>query len=406
MSPPNAPGKVPNYDIIGQPIIPEVLSNKIILTPVSLGNTRGGLWSHDTLKHATWTADIDFRASGPERAGGNLNIWIAKDGEKSIASNSVYGAGRFEGLAIIIDTHGGSGGMIRGFLNDGKVDYSQHHSVDKLAFGHCQYAYRNLGRPSQLKIRQTSDTFKVEIDSKLCFESHKLILPTGYHIGVTAATPDNPDSFEIFKLVVMSEGGASNGNNHNKNNQRYEYADRKVQIPPASNPPSGQQAAKDDSFPQAIPDQDADVFQTSKTQFQDLHNRLQSSHHQISAVYRAVSTHHQMDETRHHEMKEFMAKIQSQLGKLDQISDLQRRIGELEKEMKSLHQELGYKIQDHDTSFRGYLSDHHATISQTMLDRVPGHGKLIFIIIGSQVFLAAAYVLYKRRKASMPKKYL
>lgn len=40
------------------------------------------------------------------------------------------------------------------------------------------------------------------VDDKVCFQTPKVILPAGNVFGVTAATPDNPDSFELFKFVV------------------------------------------------------------------------------------------------------------------------------------------------------------------------------------------------------------
>ena len=66
------------------------------------------------------------------------------------------------------------GGTIRGFMNDGNTNFKTHYSVDSLAFGHCDYAYRNLGRISKLKIRQEHDVFEVIIDDRLCFSSDKV----------------------------------------------------------------------------------------------------------------------------------------------------------------------------------------------------------------------------------------
>ena len=59
-------------------------------------------------------------------------------------------------------------------MNDGGTDFRNHYSVDSLAFGHCDYAYRNVGRPSKLQIRQEPDIFEVIIDDKLCFSSDKV----------------------------------------------------------------------------------------------------------------------------------------------------------------------------------------------------------------------------------------
>ena len=60
-------------------------------------------------------------------------------------------------------------------MNDGGLEFRSHYSVDSLAFGHCDYAFRNLGRPSKLQIRQEATLFEVIIDGKLCFSSDKVI---------------------------------------------------------------------------------------------------------------------------------------------------------------------------------------------------------------------------------------
>jgi mannose-binding lectin 1 len=54
------------------------------------------------------------------------------------------------------------------------MDYKSHHGVDGLAFGHCDYPYRNLGRPSKLQIKQTAGKFEVNVDGKPCFQSDKV----------------------------------------------------------------------------------------------------------------------------------------------------------------------------------------------------------------------------------------
>lgn len=358
------------------------------------------------LTQGLWTADVDFRATGPERGGGNLNIWLARNGDQDVGSSSIYTVGKFDGLALVIDTHGGSGGMIRGFLNDGKIDYSQHHSVDELAFGHCLYSYRNLGRPSQLKMRQTRDSFKVEVDNKLCFETDSFTLPPGNKLGVTAATPDNPDSFEVFKVTVLSEGAGSytGGYNSNKeNNNNYDSA----------RSDSGRSKQRPDPIPDEelfdddlLPDEDADIFQTSKTQFQDLHNRLQATNHQISAVFRTMSKTQMSQAKNQEQLLTLINGINDRLAGLDQLGDLATRVQALEKELRSMRNDLGRKIQANERNFKGMLGDHHATLSQTLIDSMPGHKRLFAVVVGTQVLVAIAYVLYKRRKASMPKKYL
>ena len=65
---------------------------------------------NDTLHSVSqqeWTAEFQFRASGPERAGGNLQLWYAKDGQTRVGTSSIYTVGQFDGFALVIDTHGG-----------------------------------------------------------------------------------------------------------------------------------------------------------------------------------------------------------------------------------------------------------------------------------------------------------
>ena len=66
------------------------------------------------------------------------------------------------------------GGGIRGFMNDGTLDYKNYHAVDSLAFGHCDYSYRNLGRPSKLQVKQEGGIFEVKVDEQLCFSTDKV----------------------------------------------------------------------------------------------------------------------------------------------------------------------------------------------------------------------------------------
>lgn len=59
------------------------------------------------VSQSEWTAEFQFRATGQERGGGNLQLWYAKDGQAKIGSSSIYTVGQFDGLALVIDNHGG-----------------------------------------------------------------------------------------------------------------------------------------------------------------------------------------------------------------------------------------------------------------------------------------------------------
>lgn len=59
-------------------------------------------------------------------------------------------------------------------MNDGTTDYKSHHAVESLAFGHCDFSYRNLGRPSRVQIKHLAESFEVLVDGRRCFSSDKV----------------------------------------------------------------------------------------------------------------------------------------------------------------------------------------------------------------------------------------
>ncbi|KAK5636990.1 hypothetical protein RRF57_012702 [Xylaria bambusicola] len=408
--------KVPGFTIQGNPNVPEILSNKLILTPPVPGNARGAVWADQTNQYSEWVADVDFRVNGGERGSGNLNIWLARQGGQEIGLSSIYTVGRFDGLALVIDQHGGSAGMIRGFLNDGSIDFKSHHSVDSLAFGHCYYAYRNLGRPSQIKLRQTAQAFKVEIDNRLCFESDQITIPPGYQYGITAASADNPDSFEIFKLVVMTQDLAAKSNGAPPIQQKQQNDGQnqaKAQTSYGRNSRDTNNAKSDESFEEdSIPDASPDSITSSKAQFADLHNRLQSVNHHLSTIFRQNAGMNNMNEKRHEEtsrmideLKQSVSKV-DKLDKLDKLEWLASEVTKMQRDIQSIKTDLNNRISQSENNLKRAISSNHGTmLEHVAVQTTPRHGKLIFVIIGSQIILVAGYIYYERKK-TLPKKYL
>ena len=60
-----------------------------------------------SVSSSEWTVNFDFRASGEERGGGNLQVWYVQDGKAKVGSSSIYTVGPFDGFALAIDVHGG-----------------------------------------------------------------------------------------------------------------------------------------------------------------------------------------------------------------------------------------------------------------------------------------------------------
>lgn len=421
INPDGAP-TIPNFSIQGNPGLPELLSNKLILTPLAPGSQRGAVWSDKPLQKPNWIVDVEFRANGPERGGGNINIWVVRDGAHDIGSASIYTVGKFEGLGIVIDGHGGYGGMLRAFLNDGTTDFRQRqHIVDGLSFGHCNLNYRNLGRPTQVKLRHSETTgLRVEVDGNLCFESDKVRIPEGYRLGISAASADNPDSFEVFKLVTLTEDenqGSGSGAPPPPQQQRGDgqhvtygrsgfFVDQQ-----GGNSAAGDKVSEQDiKWDSDVADESADKYTSSKAQFADLHNRIQSINHHLSTVFRSVATSGQVGEKRHEETSIMLGELKGLLNtrvadKLDTVTALESKINALEREIKSMRNELTQRMRESEHAVKSVVTDRHETLTQHIKDASPGHTKLILFIVGSQLLSVAGYVYYKRVKSS-PKKYL
>ncbi|MCJ1453017.1 hypothetical protein MMC28_003362 [Mycoblastus sanguinarius] len=370
---------IPGWHISGEGQVPQLLSDKVVLTPPYPGNTRGALWAEAQVSPSEWSAQLEFRATGPERGGGNLQLWYAKDGRMNIRASSIYTVGTFDGIVLVIDPYGGKGGGVRGFMNDGSLDYKTYHSVDSLAFGHCDYSYRNLGRLSKLGIKQEESMFEVTVDDKLCFSTDKIKLPSDYYFGLTAASAETPDSFEAYKFNLFTSSSITR-----------EEPRRGEQSPPAQRPnvnvgtpPNNQEAS--------APSYDA--------HFNDLQNRLQTMANSMEDLFREVKGLAEKSEGRHQELSRNVMSA-------DRLNAMDSRLQGIEKTMRDYQGQF--------SSLQGIFKDSHSSLVEglpkTMGDIIttngPRMGLLLFIFIVVQVLLAASYIVYKRRSKGGPKKYL
>lgn len=384
---------IPNFELQGKPDLPQVLSNKVILTPPAPGNQRGSIWADKSLDFLSWTIDFDFRTTGPERGSGNIQLWYAQNGKQDIGTSSVYTVGKFDGLALVIDQYAGSAGFIRGFLNDGSTDYKSHHSVDSLAFGHCEYSYRNLGRPSRIAVRQSQDNFRVDVDGHLCFESSKIRLPTGYQLGVTAASAENADSFEVFKFVVTTDNMTPDTPSFNSNSN----SNTKKDNIPANNAWGGSSSSSTD--PSA--DEPASAIPVD-AQFADLHNRLQSMMKHISALNRDVSASQSNSLTRYSSLEDKISHLERQMNKLDSLSTIDKKLNEIQADVRQTKADLHSSLDRQVAGLKSVVRDTH----RTMLGRLPGIMGYVMVVVAGQALTIVGYLVYKKRKNGGLKKYI
>ncbi|KAI1001888.1 hypothetical protein K3495_g6317 [Podosphaera aphanis] len=384
--------KIPNFQLLGSPNSPELLSNKVVLTPPAPGNARGAIWSEKTLEEKYWAIDLDFRATGPERGGGNIQIWYVRNGQQGVGTSSIYTVGNFDGLALSVDQYAGSGGSIRGFLNDGTTDYKSHHNVDSLSFGRCDYPYRNLGRPLRIHVTQLESGFHVLVDGKECFSSNQVILPTGNNIGVTAASTETPDSVEIFKLVTLTDTLTPSGEGEKVQRKKSQKSSQQESDDPASNL-----------------EEPITSFQASAEQFKDLHYRLQMMMKQMNRLNQVIAAH----------QSQYAVKYDELIAKLHSVDELTTRFPAMDNTLKNIQTEMA----DMRKEFRDALNinfnklkvdvrETHETVRDThhslhgRLLGLASFSKIVFLVVGSQAVLILGFVLYKNRKGRTVKKYL
>ena len=358
-------------------------------------------WTTERLNSQEFTINTKFLANGPDHGGGNLQIWYSREGEATIKDKSLYTVEKFTGLVIAIDQHGGPGGGIRGFLNDGATSFRNHPHLDTAAFGHCDYSYRNRGLPSKLQIKHGSSGLEVTIDDKPCFKTDKITLPSNYYLGLTASSSANPDSFEVSKFITTVGNPPSTPPTSQNQQQIQKPLSPSDNTNAASTPPSTNQAANDIMI-EHVSDILASSLESSASQFADLHDRLQALGHNTERLF---SEYIRTSASLSGRIEE----LHSRLARSDQVSSMQKQISSLESTVRELKQ----LVEGDGGDMKGMLGELHEsvhkrhdkleeTLPSHMGNAVATHGPSMGLYLLYAVFLQAgilgAYVWWRKRR--------
>ena len=146
----------------------------------------------------------------------------------------------------------------------------------------------------------------------------KVLLPANYYFGVTAASSDTPDSFEVFKFVTSIPPAHIDR----------DHLTQKV-IP--------REGGKTDAETiKLLDDVLASSLKSQDMQFADLHNRLQVTGHQIENLFHELSRLTGMIQGR-------MEELHHELPKSEQVRSLESRIGALEHTVETFRNEFHQK---------------------------------------------------------------
>lgn len=244
----------------------------------------------------------------------------------------------------------------------------------------------------------------MDVDGRLCFDSKKIKLPLGYSFGISAASAETPDSFEVFKFVTTTEshtpdvqdpntanqqqfGGAGQAQNQNQNQNNKQDSGT---IPAFSDPPE-------------VP---AEQIRSSDAQFADLHNRLQAMMKHISALNRDITHYQQNAKSENEKLVAQISRLEASISKLDGLASMERKIDEIKGDVRQTKSDLHNSLDKHVTSLKSTVRDTHHSLLGSMAANAPSVAMYVFVVLGSQALLVVAYLVYKRRKANGPKKYL
>jgi len=102
----------------------------------------------------------------------------------------------------------------------------------------------------------------------------------------------------------------------------------------------------------------------------------------------------------------FNSRLSVMEAALDRFKDISQRLDSIQADVRQTKSDLHDALDRHVAGLRTDVRDTHHVLAGTLEGMGTGIGKFVWIVLGSQALLIGAYLLYKRRKANSPKKYL
>ena len=200
---------IPNWDFVGTTI---VTSSYVRLTPDEQSR-RGSLWNSVPLFFRNWEVHLEFRVSGKGKDlfGDGMAFWYVK---RPLTSGPVFGNEElFSGLGVFLDTYANQNGAhshghpyISAMVNNGSVRYDHDRDGTHSELAGCESKFRGVDSDAYLSVRYEGDTLTVSTDVagknewQECFKVSGVHLPTGYYLGVSAATGDLSDNHDVISI--------------------------------------------------------------------------------------------------------------------------------------------------------------------------------------------------------------
>lgn len=119
-------------------------------------------------------------------------------------------------MGIFLDTYANQNGAhshghpyISAMINNGSIKYDHDRDGTHSEIAGCEARFRGVEHETYLLIRYENDVLTVKTDIegknewKECFTAEGVRLPTGYHIGVSAATGELSDNHDLISVKTF-----------------------------------------------------------------------------------------------------------------------------------------------------------------------------------------------------------
>lgn len=188
-------GEIPHFEVSGDAIVG---TEYLRLVP-SVQSMRGAVWSDQAVPYADWQAVITFSITGRGKLGGDgIAMWYTSE-RLPVGGTAMGSADQFDGLMVFFDTYDNdnrrNNPYVGAVLNDGNRQWNPDTDGMDLAFGGCTAQVKNSAVPVVARITYYHGHLTVDLDVhgkgtsfSRCFTHAGISLPTGYFLGLSAAT--------------------------------------------------------------------------------------------------------------------------------------------------------------------------------------------------------------------------
>jgi mannose-binding lectin 1 len=234
-------------------------------------------------------------------------------------------------------------------------------------------------------------------------------LPSGYYFGITAASAENPDSFETKGFIVSSKVQQQGSGSHRDSPTSYDSL-RET----SPNNQGWRWLAEEDQ----VKDNPASSYKTDEARFQDLHDRITVLDRELKLLFWDLTTLRKEQEQRHEELVRWLSPIynyaESTRGMIEQVERLLKDVKndieskDYREHLNKLHHVVreGHATITDNSEFSCYNFSFQTLSSVTVIASHPRFGFFVFLVVASQIVLLTGYIVYRRRRDKQPKKYL